>query len=100
MENYNVQDQVDFSRGTFPEQEKEVSLQDYVRILYRGRWIILISFIVVIVNSTNKCNSGTIWKSGQAAVSFGLFFPQKERCTNGFIQTAYPGTKIRNLFVD
>jgi len=47
MENYNVQDQVDFSRGTFPEQEKEVSLQDYIRILYRGRWIIFISFIVV-----------------------------------------------------
>ncbi|RKY56100.1 MAG: hypothetical protein DRP89_02060 [Candidatus Neomarinimicrobiota bacterium] len=47
MENYNTQDKADFSRGTLPEQEKEVSLQDYIRILYRGRWIISVSFIVV-----------------------------------------------------
>ena len=28
-------------------QENEVSLQDYLRIIYRGRWIIVISFILV-----------------------------------------------------
>ncbi|MCK4716682.1 MAG: hypothetical protein KAT54_07730, partial [Candidatus Marinimicrobia bacterium] len=28
-------------------QENEVSLQDYLRIIYRGRWIILISFLLI-----------------------------------------------------
>ncbi|MBC8491038.1 MAG: hypothetical protein H8D42_00575, partial [Candidatus Marinimicrobia bacterium] len=36
----NGQGQSDF-------QEKEVSLQDYLRIIYRGRWIILISFLLI-----------------------------------------------------
>ena len=31
------------------EEEQQISLQDYLRILYRGRWIIAISFIVVII---------------------------------------------------
>ena len=30
------------------EMESQVSLQDYMRILYRGRWIIALSFIVVL----------------------------------------------------
>ena len=30
-------------------EEKEVSLQDYLRILYRGKWIIIISFLVIMV---------------------------------------------------
>ena len=44
MENVDRQIQADF-------QEKEVSLQDYIRILYRGRWIILVSFVVVMVST-------------------------------------------------
>ena len=40
MEGMNGQGQSDF-------QEKEVSLQDYLRIIYRGRWIILISFLLI-----------------------------------------------------
>ncbi len=31
------------------EMESQVSLQDYMRILYRGRWIIVISFTVVLI---------------------------------------------------
>jgi tyrosine-protein kinase Etk/Wzc len=31
------------------EFESQVSIQDYIRILYRGRWIIVISFIVVML---------------------------------------------------
>ncbi len=31
------------------EMESQVSLQDYMRILYRGRWIIAISFTVVLI---------------------------------------------------
>lgn len=42
MEGMNGQGQNDF-------QEKEVSLQDYLRIIYRGRWIILISFLLIMV---------------------------------------------------
>ncbi len=34
--------------GSF-ENEQQVELQDYLRILYRGRWIILLSFLVVLV---------------------------------------------------
>lgn len=30
-------------------EEQQISLQDYLRILYRGRWIITISFLVVVV---------------------------------------------------
>lgn len=30
-------------------EEEQVSLQDYLRILYRGRWIIIISFLVVMI---------------------------------------------------
>ena len=29
-------------------QERQVTIQDYLRILYRGRWIILISFLTVV----------------------------------------------------
>src|SRR4030042_5304635 len=29
-------------------QEREMTLKDYIRILYRGRWIIAISFIVIV----------------------------------------------------
>jgi len=32
----------------FSETEREVSLQDYFRIIYRGRWIIGITFVVVL----------------------------------------------------
>ena len=28
--------------------ERQVTMQDYLRILYRGRWIILISFLTVV----------------------------------------------------
>ena len=42
MERMNGQGQGDF-------QENEVSLQDYLRIIYRGRWIILISFLLIMV---------------------------------------------------
>ncbi len=42
MEAYNGTPRPDF-------QEKEVSLQDYFRILYRGRWIIAITFFVVML---------------------------------------------------
>jgi len=45
MEGLNNQSQSDF-------QEKEVSLQDYLRILYRGRWIIGISFVLVMIITT------------------------------------------------
>ncbi|HCL00442.1 MAG TPA: hypothetical protein DHW42_10120, partial [Candidatus Marinimicrobia bacterium] len=31
------------------EQEQEVSLQDYLRILYRGRWIIAVTFLLIMV---------------------------------------------------
>lgn len=31
------------------EEEQQISLQDYLRILYRGRWIIAISFLVVVL---------------------------------------------------
>lgn len=30
-------------------EEEQISLQDYLRILYRGRWIIVLSFVVVVV---------------------------------------------------
>ena len=40
MEGMNGQGQADF-------QENEVSLQDYLRIIFRGRWIIAISFILI-----------------------------------------------------
>ena len=33
----------------FQEEEQQVNLQDYLRILYRGRWIILASFFVVLL---------------------------------------------------
>ena len=36
-------------QGTGEFQENEVSLQDYLRIIYRGRWIIVVSFILVMV---------------------------------------------------
>ena len=32
----------------YQEGERQVNIQDYLRILYRGRWIIIISFITVI----------------------------------------------------
>ncbi|MEJ2637618.1 MAG: polysaccharide biosynthesis tyrosine autokinase [Calditrichia bacterium] len=40
MDNYNEFQQ--------PE-EQQISLQDYMRILYRGRWLIAISFLVIII---------------------------------------------------
>ncbi len=43
-----------------------------------------------VLNSTVKCNSIVFWKNRQAVVQFVLFLPQNMRCTNGFIQTAYP----------
>ena len=45
MEGLNNQSQSDF-------QGKEVSLQDYLRILYHGRWIIGISFVLVMIITT------------------------------------------------
>ena len=33
-------------------EEQQVSLQDYARILYRGKWIILFSFIIVLILTT------------------------------------------------
>ena len=33
------------------EMESEVSLNDYLRIMYRGRWIIALSFIVVFITT-------------------------------------------------
>jgi len=38
----------DFNEFQQPE-EQQISLQDYIRILYRGRWIITISFLVVVL---------------------------------------------------
>lgn len=32
-------------------KEQQVSLSEYVRILYRGRWIILISFLIVVIST-------------------------------------------------
>lgn len=32
----------------YQQQEQQTNIQDYIRILYRGRWIILISFITVV----------------------------------------------------
>ena len=37
------------NQNTFEEDEPQISLKDYYRILYRGRWIILVSFLVVMV---------------------------------------------------
>ena len=31
------------------EEERQLTVQDYLRILYRGRWYIIISFIVVMI---------------------------------------------------
>ena len=33
-------------------EEQQVSIQDYIRILYRGKWMIIFSFIIVIVLTT------------------------------------------------
>ncbi|NIW79926.1 MAG: hypothetical protein GWN16_10900, partial [Calditrichae bacterium] len=33
------------------ENENQISLQDYLRILYRGRWIILAAFLVVLLGT-------------------------------------------------
>jgi len=33
------------------EFESQVSINDYLRILYRGRWIIIASFIVVLIST-------------------------------------------------
>ncbi|NOX37003.1 MAG: polysaccharide biosynthesis tyrosine autokinase [Calditrichaeota bacterium] len=33
----------------FEQEEQQISLQDYLRILYRGRWIILSSFLIVLL---------------------------------------------------
>ena len=30
------------------EREEQVTLRDYLRVLYRGRWIILLSFLAVV----------------------------------------------------
>ena len=30
-------------------EEQQVSLQDYIRILYRGKWTILVSFLLVLI---------------------------------------------------
>jgi len=38
-----------FPEKSYNEPEKEVSLQDYFRIIYRGRWIIGITFVVVMI---------------------------------------------------
>ena len=32
------------------EREEQVTLRDYLRVLYRGRWIILLSFLVVVIS--------------------------------------------------
>ncbi len=32
-------------------REQQITLSDYVRVLYRGRWVILISFLVVVVST-------------------------------------------------
>jgi len=32
-------------------REQQITLSDYVRVLYRGRWVILISFLVVLVST-------------------------------------------------
>lgn len=42
MDAMNGQGQNDF-------QENEVSLQDYIRIIYRGRWIIVATFLLIMV---------------------------------------------------
>ena len=47
--NNNIQNS---QNGYFPE-EQEVSLQDYIRVLYRYRWLILVSFFVIF--------AGTVW---------------------------------------
>jgi tyrosine-protein kinase Etk/Wzc len=41
--------EVYFQPGEYDEDEVQISLKDYYRILYRGRWIIFISFVVVMI---------------------------------------------------
>lgn len=38
-----------FDDNTFDEQEQPLQLMDYLRIMYRGRWIILFSFLIVFI---------------------------------------------------
>ncbi|MFA7710165.1 MAG: polysaccharide biosynthesis tyrosine autokinase [Candidatus Neomarinimicrobiota bacterium] len=49
MEAMNGNIKQGFSEKSFQESEKEVSLQDYLRIIYRGRWIIGITFVIVMI---------------------------------------------------
>ncbi|MCF7828774.1 MAG: polysaccharide biosynthesis tyrosine autokinase [Candidatus Marinimicrobia bacterium] len=49
MNNNGVQNS---QNGYFPEEE-QVSLQDYIRVLYRYRWLIILSFVVIL--------TGTVW---------------------------------------
>ncbi len=72
MENYDEFQQ---------QEEQQVSLQDYLRILYRGRWIIAASFLVVILATayftftTPKVYeaSGTIMVESQGSMERALF---------------------------
>ena len=46
------------------EQERQLSLNDYLRIAYRGRWIILISFVVVFCSAIYfTYNAPSIYKA-------------------------------------
>ena len=37
------------NQNTFEEDEPQISLRDYYRILFRGRWIIFTSFMIVMI---------------------------------------------------
>lgn len=66
----------------YPQQDEEqVSLQDYLRILYRGRWIILVSFLVVMI--------ATVYFTFTAPKVYEAF---------GTIIVESQGTMERNLF--
>lgn len=49
MEAMNGNIKSGFNERSFNDTEREVSLQDYFRIMYRGRWIIGITFVVVML---------------------------------------------------
>ena len=42
---------MDNNQYDYRSEEEQITLQDYLRILYRGRWIILVSFLVVVIST-------------------------------------------------
>lgn len=81
METMNGNIKTGIPERSFTETEKEVSLQDYFRIIYRGRWIIGIVFVVVMLltiyitftTPPEYQASTTLMLSGRAASTSTLF---------------------------